>query len=46
MSVSHGIVDFDNKHKTHIDELINAADEKMYNEKQIIKAGLSVIKNS
>lgn len=46
MSVSHGIVDFDNNHKTHIDELINAADEKMYNEKQIIKAGFSVIKTS
>lgn len=44
ISVSHGIVDFDNKQKTHVDDLINAADEKMYLEKQIIKANLSVIK--
>lgn len=44
ISVSHGVVDFDNKQKTHIDDLISAADEKMYHEKQIIKATLSVIK--
>jgi len=30
--------------KTHVDELISAADEKIYQEKQIIKANLSVIK--
>lgn len=46
ISVSHGIVDHDNRQKTQIDELINLADEKMYNEKQIIKAGLSVIKKN
>jgi len=46
ISVSHGIVDFDNKQKTHVDDLINAADEKMYNEKQIIKAALNVIKEN
>lgn len=46
ISVSHGIVDFDNKQKTHVDDLINAADEKMYNEKQNIKAGLNVIKEN
>lgn len=46
ISVSHGIVDFDNKQKIHVDDLINAADEKMYHEKQIIKAGLSVIKEN
>ena len=46
ISVSHGIVDYDNRQKTQIDELINLADEKMYNEKQIIKAGLSVIKKN
>ncbi len=46
ISVSHGIVDFDNKQKTQVDDLINAADEKMYHEKQIIKAGLSVIKQN
>lgn len=44
ISVSHGIVNFDNKQKTRVDELINAADEKMYQEKQIIKVGLRVIK--
>jgi len=46
ISVSHGIVDFDNKQKTHVDNLINAADEKMYDEKQNIKAGLNVIKEN
>lgn len=44
ISASHGIVDFDNKQKTHVDDLISAADEKMYHEKKIIKANLSVIK--
>lgn len=44
ISVSHGVVDFENKQKTHVDELINAADEKMYEEKKIMKAGLNVIK--
>ena len=44
ISVSHGVVDFYNKQKTHADDLISAADEKMYHEKQIIKANLSVIK--
>ena len=44
ISVSHGVVDFDNKQKTNVDDLIHAADEKMYHEKQIIKASLSVIK--
>lgn len=46
ISVSHGIIDFGNKHKTHVDDLISAADEKMYNEKQNIKAGLNVIKEN
>lgn len=46
ISASHGIVDYDNKQKTQVDDLINAADEKMYHEKQIIKAGLRVIKNT
>jgi len=44
ISVSHGIVDFDNHQRTHVDELINAADEIMYHEKQRIKADLMVIK--
>lgn len=46
ISISHGIVDFDSKHKTHVDDLINAADEKMYNEKKIMKTGLTVIKEN
>jgi diguanylate cyclase (GGDEF)-like protein len=46
ISVSHGIVDFENKQKTHVDDLIIAADEKMYLEKQIMKAKLSVIKET
>ena len=44
ISASHGVVDFDNEQKTHVDDLISVADEKMYHEKQIIKANLSVIK--
>jgi len=44
ISVSHGIVDFDNRHMTHVDDLINAADEKMYHEKQKMKVNLCVIK--
>ncbi len=44
ISVSHGIVAFDNERKMDIDELINEADEKMYNEKQVIKKSLNVIK--
>lgn len=44
ISVSHGIVNFDNMKKTRVDELIKAADEKMYLEKQIIRVGLCVIK--
>lgn len=46
ISVSHGIVDFDNKKKIHIDDLINESDKKMYHEKQIIKVGLNVIKKN
>ena len=46
ISVSHGVVDFNNKQKTPVDDLINAADEKMYNEKQNIKKGLIVIKEN
>ena len=46
ISVSHGIVDFDNKQTTPVDSLIHAADEKMYKEKQIIKVNLNVIKGN
>lgn len=44
ISVSHGIVDYNNKRKTKVDDLINEADEKMYSEKEEIKKGLVVIK--
>lgn len=44
ISVSHGIVNFDNTQKAHLDDLIKAADEKMYLEKQTMKTGLHVIK--
>lgn len=45
ISVSHGIIDYDNMQSYNIDELISKADEKMYEEKQIIKRGLNVIRN-
>lgn len=44
ISVSHGIIDYDNKQPYNVDELISKADEKMYLEKQIIKASLNVIR--
>ena len=44
ISVSHGIVDFENKQKTNVDDLINTADEKMYQEKQVIKKNLQVVR--
>ena len=44
ISVSHGIVDFDNKQKTNVDDLINTADEKMYQEKQVIKKNLQLVR--
>lgn len=44
ISVSHGIVDYDNMKKTKVDDLINEADEKMYSEKEEIKRTLVVIK--
>ena len=44
ISVSHGIVDFDNKQKNNVDDLINIADEKMYQEKQVIKKNLQVVR--
>lgn len=44
ISVSHGVVHFDNKKMVDVDDLINEADEKMYQEKQIIKETLDVIR--
>ena len=37
ISISHGIVEYDNKQKSELDNLIKEADEKMYLEKRIIK---------
>lgn len=45
ISVSHGIVDFNNKNSNHIDALIHEADKKMYEEKQILKSQVDSIKN-
>lgn len=44
ISVSHGIEEYNNKQKNHVDALIHAADEKMYIEKQRIKENLQVIR--
>ncbi|WXR61059.1 diguanylate cyclase [Peptostreptococcaceae bacterium AGR-M142] len=44
VSVSHGIVDYDNKQKSQVDDLIKKADQKMYEEKRKIKKDLDVIK--
>jgi diguanylate cyclase (GGDEF)-like protein len=45
LSVSHGIVSRSNLDKSAVDELIKLADEKMYDEKRVIKSTLgSVIK--
>lgn len=42
ISVSHGIVDFDNSEKSEVELLIKGADEKMYAEKKHIKEELQV----
>lgn len=44
ISVSHGIIDYDNMQSYNIDDLISKADEKMYEEKQIIKKDLKVLR--
>lgn len=44
ISVSHGIIDYNNSELTNIDELISKADEKMYKEKQILKENLHVVR--
>jgi len=46
ISVSHGVVCHDNKEGTKVDELIMLADEKMYEEKNILKSNLDVIRKS
>ncbi len=42
ISVSHGIVEYNNKQKSELDNLIREADEKMYLEKRMIKEDLKV----
>lgn len=42
ISVSHGIVEYNNKQKIDLDSLIKEADEKMYLEKRMIKEDLGV----
>ena len=44
VSVSHGVVEYNNTVESGIDELIQRADEKMYEEKKIIKASLNVLR--
>ena len=44
ISVSHGIVTHDNGQRTQLEELIKIADERMYEEKRVIKENLVVIR--
>jgi len=44
ISASHGIVEFKFSSNEYIDEIINHADEKMYDEKRMIKKNLNVIR--
>lgn len=44
ISASHGIEEFKFNSDEYIDEIINLADEKMYNEKRIIKKDFKAIK--
>lgn len=44
ISVSHGIVSRNNSEKSEVDDLIKLADERMYEEKRIIKENFDVIK--
>ena len=44
VSVSHGIEEFKFDANEYIDEIINLADEKMYNEKKIIKKDFKAIR--
>ncbi|MCT4509315.1 MAG: diguanylate cyclase [Tepidibacter sp.] len=44
VSVSHGIEECNFYDNNYIDNIINSADEKMYNEKREIKKGLTIIR--
>ena len=46
ISASHGIEEFRFKSNEYIDNIINAADEKMYNEKKLLKNNLEVIRKN
>ncbi|WP_206458132.1 sensor domain-containing diguanylate cyclase [Anaerovorax sp. IOR16] len=45
VSVSHGIVSYNNSKMSQVDDLIKVADEKMYQEKRRIKENLNVIRS-
>lgn len=45
ISVSHGIVSRNNTQRTQLDELIKTADERMYEEKRVMKENLVVIRS-
>lgn len=44
VSASHGIAEYDNSGKSFLDEFINLADERMYNEKRDIKKNIKIIR--
>ena len=44
ISVSHGIVEFSSSENISLNELIEAADKKMYEEKKILNKSISVLK--
>lgn len=44
ISVSHGIVSHRNNQKSQVDDLIKLADERMYQEKRVLKETLTVIR--
>lgn len=46
VSVSHGIVEYNNTEEIDIDELIKLADDKMYKEKKIMKENFHVLRKS
>lgn len=46
ISASHGVAEFTFDSNEYIDSIINLADEKMYNEKRIIKKDLEILKKN
>lgn len=45
VSVSHGLIEIDNKNHKSIEELVSQADEKMYIEKKAMGKKLKIIKD-